>query len=228
MYFSVRRLDKNVTNIRDGDLTLTAPAEAFMLFTDRTAWEDAMNTAGAGVLTTDTFDNDISNGGSITFDSGIVSTATGGLTTNRVLSGAYEGLLDTDGNVPPVFNTTTWAFPESIIGFGADFVGAATSEGLQVRGNFDRTGDEVVDFFDELGSPGTGFLGIVGEAPFSSITFQTRTDDSSLDLTEGWLINNLSFGAISDPQPVPEPASMLGLLAIGGVAVGSVLKKKTA
>jgi hypothetical protein len=50
------------------------PAQAgAIIYTNRTAWENAMITAGAGPLTHETFDQNIANDVKITFSSGVIS-----------------------------------------------------------------------------------------------------------------------------------------------------------
>ena len=222
---------------------LAGAAGAATFYTDRASWEAAMAAAGVGSLVTETFDQDIANNSVITFESGVQSTGTNGQGTNDVLDGAYGGNVDSDKdavdvntNEPlDVFESITWRFPTPIIGFGADFIEAATGEVLLLSGNFDGTGEQIIDFSDVLGDLETGFFGVVGTSPFQEITFRSRTDDSSERFNEFWLTDNLSFGSVKsdpgdsnppDPEPIPEPFSPLAVLAFGAAAMGRVLKKK--
>ncbi|TRV26338.1 MAG: PEP-CTERM sorting domain-containing protein [Microcystis flos-aquae Mf_WU_F_19750830_S460] len=61
---------------------------------------------------------------------------------------------------------------------------------------------------------GVGFAGIAKSVSFAGVANQIVFDD-------------ITFGSVTpDPKPVPEPASVLGLLAIGFLGAGSVLKRK--
>ncbi|MBE9074363.1 PEP-CTERM sorting domain-containing protein [Microcystis sp. LEGE 08355] len=61
---------------------------------------------------------------------------------------------------------------------------------------------------------GVGFAGIAKSVSFAGVVNQFVFDD-------------ITFGSVTpDPKPVPEPASVLGLLAIGFLGAGSVLKHK--
>lgn len=61
---------------------------------------------------------------------------------------------------------------------------------------------------------GVGFAGIAKSVSFAGVANQIVFDD-------------ITFGSVTpDTKPVPEPASVLGLLAIGFLGAGSVLKHK--
>lgn len=194
----------------------TDSAYAFTVYTDRTAWEAAL---GNATITTDTFDNVKSVQRSITFDSGVVSTGNGpGRVFNQVDFGTYSGGINGDGDIPSdiFFDTITWSFPQAIIGFGADWRGTASIEPIVVTGNFDGIGDQTVSFSSSLSFPGNGFLGIIGLAPFSSITF--NTDNTVLGNGPFFYADNLSFAAAPPATPVPTPALLPGLVGMGVAA----------
>jgi len=207
---------------------------AFSVYTDRLSWEQAMLAAGVDRIVTDTFDNNILNANSITFDTGVVSTGINGNTTNDVMDGFYFGEIDSDGDalfdpvtLEPidVMESITWTFPHEVIGFGADFYSTSNSEGLQVSGTFDGI-DFQIDFLETLGNPGNGFLGIVGNTPIQQITFQTRTDDSSPVQNEFWVADNLSFGTPkSKALEVPERSPNSVVLILGVAIAGCALRK---
>ncbi|NJL57093.1 PEP-CTERM sorting domain-containing protein [bacterium] len=96
-----------------------------------------------------------------------------------------------------------------------------------------------VDFFDVEKAFNTGILAINGQsletADFmnaganSNIQSRTLSNVSSITLKLGWDdLNGTGDGANfrMDGVPVPEPASIFGLLAIGGLGAGSLLKNK--
>ena len=77
----------------------------------------------------------------------------------------------------------------------------------------------------------------LGVGPFNNIVAQyinfafaadSMQDPDGRDPDEKWMLDEIIVHgeAVSAPVDVPEPASMFGLLAIGGIAAGSVLKKK--
>ena len=195
---------------------VTAGAHAFQIFTDRTAWANAVAASPlAGPVIDDPFDNHIVGADSITFDSGVVSTGTPASARfdNLVAGGQYSGGVR--GNLTSTssalyYVTIAWGFPMPIFAFGADWVGAATHNGLTVTGDFDGAGDATISFNTALGGhPGTGFLGVVGDAAFSTITF----DGENLRPRTGELFDadNLSF---AKAMAVPEPAG-IALFGVG-------------
>lgn len=61
---------------------------------------------------------------------------------------------------------------------------------------------------------GVGFAGIAKSVSFAGVANQIGFDD-------------ITFGSVTpDPKPVPEPASVLGLLTLGALGAGSALKRK--
>ena len=197
-------------------------ADAFQLYTDRMAWQSALDALGA-LTTTETFDNPKANASTITFDSGVISTGVNGTSRNLIVNGRYEGWVDGPNNgLPEAFETITWQFPNPIFAFGADWISTATGEMLGISGNFDGTGEQTISFLDVLGRPGTGFLGIIGEANFSQITFTTTEPDLFID-NEFYQVDNLSFASATTSTPVPEPGTIAGLAIFG---LGGLFTKK--
>lgn len=180
-----------------------ASVSAFQLYTDRSGWDAAVSGLD---ISTETFDHPIAGALGITFDSGIVSTVTGqggagGLSNNSVTGGVYQGGVDQDqGNG---FTQILWTFPSPIMAFGADWISAAQGAGVvEVMGNFDGSPD-VINLGIQLGSPGTGFLGVVGTSSFASVMLMS----SHAHNNEIFGIDNYSFaGSVS---AVPEPGTWL-------------------
>ncbi|MGF1500175.1 MAG: VPLPA-CTERM sorting domain-containing protein [Paracoccaceae bacterium] len=186
-------------------ISTAAGAAPFQVFTDRAAWEAAV---GGATITEDGFDNDIADADSITFDSGVVSTNSGGtrfLVDNMIDDGIYENAVDGDGAQASLL--ITWTFPEAIFAFGADWDDTTNAGILTVTGNFDGMGDETVNFGSVLGDPGEGFLGIVGMGDFTQIAFGTAL------ATEGEIFDadNLVFAAAPDGV-IPLPAGLVLML----------------
>lgn len=188
----------------------STPAQAFTIYTDRAAWESAV-----GSFTTETFDKDIPNADVITFGNGVVSKGVGGIELNEVFFGLYVGDLDTSDDFPPLFNEIRWTLPSPVVAFGADWFSTATGSGLTISGDFDGTGLQTLSFASVLGEPGTGFLGILGTAPFTEIIFrEERPIDRGIG-DEVFLVDNFSLAAAPPVESVPEPTVLAGLAVVG-------------
>ncbi|WP_013325152.1 PEP-CTERM sorting domain-containing protein [Gloeothece verrucosa] len=180
-----------------------ASAHAYTIYTNRAAWQSAVDALG-GVTTTDTFSTDISSAQSITLDSGIVSTNAANITlpnafnNNSVSGGTYKNA--TGGATAST--TITWNLPTSVFAFGADFI--STNAGrLTLSGDFDGTGAQTLLVNDTIGAA-DGFLGVIGTSSFNSVVFGNNST-----LVDAFEIDNASFA-------VPEPLTMLGV----GAAIG--------
>lgn len=246
----------------------------FTIYTERSAWEDAVNALGAA-FTTETFDNNLPNArdltsfsfgpivergdvrNEITFDNGVISTAeeSGTLFVNEIGNGVYRGTIDTDNDfvrfarLPEKYSESiTWEFPSPVIGFGADWfrVGpddpltiSGNDDPLTISGNFDgdtQNGDETVYLYAELPTlknqygglvgEGSGFLGIVSPGTFSQVTLRSQVSRDALYAKENFEVDNLSLATVQTPTPVPEPGSILALVAFSltGLATSKKLK----
>ena len=189
-----------------------ASVSAWQIFTDRSGWEAAV----LGLdTTTETFDNAISGGLNISFDSGIVSTAIGlgglgGLSNNSVSAGVYHGGVDQDETNG--FAQIQWLFPTPIMAFGADWISAAQGAGVvEITGNFDGN-PGTVNLGAQLGGPGTGFLGVVGTSSFASITLTS----SHAHNNELFKADDVAFAAPVSALPEPGTWLLFGtFLALG-------------
>ena len=171
------------------------PAQAVLTFTDRAAWETALNAP----FTTETFDTVTSSQPVVVFDTGVKSTLIG-VGTNRVVSSQeYFGQIAQPGNP---FGELNWEFPSPVFGFAFDFVSINTITNLV--GNFDGGGDVQVNVNSVVGST-SGFIGVIGSNTINSFKF------SNASSTDSFVLDNFSFGG---GATVPE-ASSLALFAFG-------------
>jgi len=240
-------LGKNVPTLLVGTLSLIMvfsfiPQEAFAIsfFTDRPSWEAAI---GAATIITDPFDNPIADADVIIFDSGVVSTGLNGpgdLDQNEVVGGEYAGNVDKDAVFS--YEKITWDFPHAISGFGADFgtgvAAACTGEFLLIISNFEGGGDMTIDLATEMGTPCTGFFGVVSSSLFQTVTYTTGTGGGALN--EFWTMDDLSFAATAgvggELLPINTTALLIaGLqlsavwmipLAVSAIGIGAVLIRK--
>ncbi|HEY9652517.1 MAG TPA: hypothetical protein V6C95_17800 [Coleofasciculaceae cyanobacterium] len=178
---------------REGSGTWTAtlrrvdiPNLGFSIYTDRSAWEDAVSALGAS-FTTETFDNAIPNardidysGGTITergdvrreitFDNGIISKAegNGAFFVNEIENGVFRGTIDTNNDVlnpeteGEFSGAITWTFPSPVIGFGADWSNIGPGEPLTISGNFDGKQNHTVSLYPKLATARNEFGGLIG------------------------------------------------------------------
>lgn len=189
-------------------------ANAYTIFTDRSAWEAAIS---GNTIITDTFSNPIGSAQSITLDSGIVSTNSipptlpNAFNNNSVSGGVYNNATQA-GTGNSASNTITWVFPSAhVFAFGADFFNTNV-DSLTLTGNFDGMGNQTIIVNNTIGGP-DGFLGVVGMAKFSSVVF-----GNNLTVVDSFSIDNASFA-------VPEPSTVV-LVLVGGLGLLSSKRVK--
>ena len=177
---------------------------------------DAFNSAvGAAPTTVDTFSADVAGDFSITFASGVVSTAAQESmvfepSSNQISSGAFFGFLNS-GEFAPLPTTLTWTFPVPVIGFGADFVGALLLD-VTIPG-----AGPSFNIPNEVGGL-AGYFGLVDTLePFTQIRFSLEGSNE----IERVFIDNLIFAAAPAVTAVPEPGTLalftLGLAGLAGL-----------
>ncbi|WP_179954272.1 PEP-CTERM sorting domain-containing protein [Denitrobaculum tricleocarpae] len=172
-----------------------------------TSLNDFNSAIGAAPVTTETFGNRITGGVEITFDSGVASTAAGGLSgvvgsDNAVFNGLFRGALDGDGSSAPL--TLTWTFPVPVIGFIADF-GSNSLIDVTIPGS-----GEIFDIFTVIGAANGSFGLIDSQTPFTQIQFSIQNSS----FIEIFSVDNLRFAAAPSVVTVPEPGT-LALFGLG-------------
>jgi hypothetical protein len=188
----------------------TQATAAPIVFTDRGAWELAVAVAG-----NETFSSTIDPLPLGTTDLGVVDVTVNGTLSafSNVSGGQFNGFIQNgiDNNVSSIVFT----LPQAVNAWGADFTLAATGDVLivTVNGNAYNLGTQLIN-------QGTGFLGTIEDAPFTTLTMTTAAFTS---IGENYFVDDLSFG--DSQTAVPEPATLL-LLASGlGVAARRRLRR---
>lgn len=204
-----------------------------------TSEADFLNEIGSVVVTEELFLNDIAAARSITFDSGVTSTAVGG---NPAFNGDNQVFDDTafgDGDgewfsavgptgVAPT--TITWTFPTEITGFFASFESATF-----VRFDVVDAGGSVLDTvrIDNFLSPPNqfsaidGLLGVVDTAtPFNRLVFRAIPGVTF----ETFSINSFQFtdGTALPPTTTPIPLPAPALLLLSGLTSLMLLRRRGA
>jgi hypothetical protein len=168
---------------------------------------------------------------------GIASVTTSGGTLRGDIYGGTavmgNGLASVNGGLAvvspgdPLDDGTILGSPEFIINFRQSIskFGATLTDqfGPNFRFTFLSNGVTVDEFNFEIvnGDFNSATPYIQADSPFNSVQI---THPSG---TGGYGVDNITFERISSPPtPVPEPASLLGLAAIGATAAGGALKKK--
>ena len=209
-----------------------AAAASFTTFTDLASWEAAVG----GSYTLETFD-----GVSTSMSRGAQTFS--GLNGFSVTTAGVGGSQRTgvENNSRTNFNGTNSLSARGgsssrrgvAPGFEFNFGGPINAFGFNWRDNDPTDEQELcigsVCFSGPPSSSrrGRGFFGVVADPgmEFTEVVYRNRIAGQGGALSRGFGIDNVRTAS---SQPVPEPASLLGLAVIGAVAAGGALKKKTA
>ena len=101
-----------------------------------------------------------------------------------------------------------------ITAWGGDFSSTNNGEILEIVGNFDGTGDQVINFGPGGINVNDGFVGIIGLANFDNITFRSDVNTSGAS-NELFQVDNFSVAKSAATATVPEPSAVLGLGLVG-------------
>ena len=146
-------------------------------------------------------------------------------TTNGVgryaISGSNFWEVDAGGNFLVNFSQQVAAFGFYGVDIG-DFGGQLTL-------NLAAGGTKQVTVPNTIGSYAStdgsvlyyGLIAETFEEAFTSISFNMSTGEGDY-----FAFDNMTIGSLEQVKPVPEPASTLGLLALGAMGAGSMLKRK--
>jgi len=193
----------------------TVSAAILSVFTDRTAWENAVGgfaledfeTLPVGVLGVGTTSfgafSITTNGTLLSLPSIGPATSVGDVNGSRQFNGLIASSFD-----PASASRHVFAFDAPLIGFAADFADTLSGTGLFLGAAGERVG------FASLFLPrGDGFMGIVSDTAFSEVTLSATNEGFSLD--------DMSTAAASPPAAVPVPPAG-ALLGAGLVVLGLV------
>ncbi len=188
------------------------PASATVVtHTNQAAWNAAV---GGATVVTDSFDNFIAQGQTITFDSGVMSTNSDPVSfdDNSVNFGTYNNAVSSTGSGASM--SITWDFPMPIFAVSFNVI-SANSLGLQMTID-DGSGPQTFVANSVIGSS-FGFLGFVGMGSFTQITFSANSGFDLFDL------DNLAFA--KTPMNAPEPGT-LALIGFGLASLGVVRRRR--
>ena len=214
-----------LATIAIGGAIATEAAEAAVItYTDRAAFQAATGTTK--IETFNSFERDLSYWSGGTVDVGdftLSGSATSHIQWNRIDVPRGEiPSLDIDGTpfastVTGTSTSFTIKFDSEIFAFGADFA-TISDDGRTTHIDL-GLGLPQIDVPDLQ----SGFFGLTSNTAFSSLTFAANSN------YDGWSFDNVEYGNLRAPisHSVPEPTSVLSLLALGSLLIGGgALKRK--
>ena len=192
------------------------PAQALTLFTDRAAFNAATQS-----LTNIDFEGIAPSESYTDFGNGL--TVSGATFTNN---NNYEFVVDPN-LYQPFYD---WGSGAVLSGYSNGTINVSLGSGVTAVGSDIMSfANYASDFLVTLSTGNSytlsssnyanrSFVGFTSDVAISSISFQATNGYTELD--------NFTFGQAKPTQSVPEPASVLGLLGLGSLGVGSTLKRK--
>ncbi|MGD1942518.1 MAG: PEP-CTERM sorting domain-containing protein [Leptolyngbyaceae cyanobacterium] len=216
----------------------TGSAEAALIFSDRSIFESLLDAfivddySDPGYAAGDVFDIGVFDIHTDANMSSIIGetqyTTTGGTDDNFIPSQGSDRYYcaGCNGSFLLDFTATSVGTSDGVFGVGFDIEG--TAEDVFGTFAFVTFGDGSTDNFF-LPERQDVFWGITSDLFISSIHFGLEDGAPNTDNNvQRMALDNLTIGSGGSVASVPEPASMLGLFAIGAIAAGGALKKKVA
>ncbi len=216
-----------------GTVGVTQQAQAFNLFGDRTTFQSQLDTfivddyENPGYLNGDYGDYryvDYHSDASMNNVLGETRYQTTGFTQGHVIYGLFGN--NQHGYCAGCNGSFLLDFTQTSVGSTLGVFGAAFD--LLVGTDYFAHvifGDNSQQDFS-LASVGTGFWGITSDQKIKSIHLGLQGGGTTQN---GYItIDNLTIGSNVNPESVPEPSSVLGVLALGALGVASVHKRKKA
>ncbi len=198
-------------------LAIAGEAQAITLFNDRTAFNAATQS-----LTNIDFEGIASLGEYSYFPNPSGFTQSGATFTD-----SGNGLYVTDPNY--YLEYYNWGSGAVLVGSDQGTINVTLGSGVTAVGSdimsiLNYASDFLVTLstgdtytLNSSNYPNRSFVGFTSDIAISSISFQATNGYTELD--------NFTFG---QAKPVPEPASLLGLLMVGGLGLGGLKRKQKA
>ena len=191
----------------------TTTSAALDVYFDRTSWEAAL---GGEIPVVEDF-NDVSPfefaDGESLVTSKLSVTRDGGANAGdgalAIVDGGEFGtidgtnFLDGETGIEPHETVIIEFLGQSVFAYGSDYTSPFSGDGI----GLEVDGETVL--LDSIPDFDTGFVGVVSDTPFDSVSIVGTAD--AISFQELWSADNLSYAAV-----IPEPAS-LSLLLIGGL-----------
>lgn len=214
-----------------GTVGVTQQAQAFNLFGDRTIFQNQLDTfivddySNPGYLTGDVIndpDFDILSNAQMSSVIGETQYVSTGFTDWNLIVGQPNNPQYCAGcNGSFLLDFTQTSVGSTFGVFGAAF---DITVGTNYFAHVVFSDNSQQDF--SLASVGTGFWGITSDQKIKSIHLGLLGGGTTQD---GYItIDNLTIGSNVNPESVPEPSSVLGVLALGALGVATAHKRKKA
>lgn len=200
------------------------------VFTDRAAWEAAVS----GSVTTETFDTDMADAGSLAFGTGVQSDANeplGASLIHNVSGGAFSARIRNASGTNG-YRSIDWTLPAATNAFGCDFTSISSSRGVDISADFDGSGVQAFDLFAHFGNGSSGgFFGIVSDGSFASVRLSASgtgdndffgADDLSFVAGEACVCDTDGGGVLNVDDIDGFVAGFIGQTAVGDCTADGV------
>lgn len=149
------------------------PLNSAELFDDKNEWQAAT----VSIIINELFENDIQSADSITFESGVISNGYGA--QDNAYNEVYNNHWIISLNNPIGSNgyaSIIVTFPSPIMAFGLEISNITTPltpqpPSISIAGDWDGNGEQFTDLWTHLGDSSNGFIGVIGNQPFTEFKF---------------------------------------------------------